>query len=230
MDPKEIGRFLKQLRNEKGITQEQLAEILGVSGRTVSRWETGTNLPDLSILVQISEYYNVEIKEILNGERKSETMDNELKETLLKVADYNELEKQKVSFIGNISFGIMFLACALAIVLQMAVVGNISLVMGETVILVVGGLAYIFFLMKNGMWNSTAIKNSPGKNLAVSIACTGVFSVVFYLMMMKRADSVHAAGGAVCFFIVFTAVSYLLLRGLSVLSQKRSDKIARKKE
>lgn len=47
MNPKEIGAFLKQLRNEKGITQEQLAEILGVSGRTVSRWETGTNLPDL---------------------------------------------------------------------------------------------------------------------------------------------------------------------------------------
>ena len=69
MNPKEIGAFLKQLRNEKGITQEQLAEILGVSGRTVSRWETGTNLPDLSILVQISEYYDVEIKEILNGER-----------------------------------------------------------------------------------------------------------------------------------------------------------------
>ncbi len=68
MNSKEIGAFLKQLRKEKGITQEQLAEILGVSGRTVSRWETGTNLPDLSILVQISEYYNVEIGEILNGE------------------------------------------------------------------------------------------------------------------------------------------------------------------
>ena len=71
MNPKEIGAFLKQLRSEKGVTQEQLAEILGVSGRTVSRWETGRNLPDLSILVQISEYYQVDIKEILNGERKT---------------------------------------------------------------------------------------------------------------------------------------------------------------
>ena len=43
MNPKEIGAFLKQLRNEKGITQERLAEILGVSGRTVSRWETGVS-------------------------------------------------------------------------------------------------------------------------------------------------------------------------------------------
>ncbi len=50
MNQKEIGYFLKQLRSEKGLTQEQLAEILGVSGRTVSRWETGTNLPDLNLL------------------------------------------------------------------------------------------------------------------------------------------------------------------------------------
>lgn len=43
MDSKKIGAFLKRLRSEKGITQEQLAEILGVSGRTVSRWETGVS-------------------------------------------------------------------------------------------------------------------------------------------------------------------------------------------
>ena len=74
MDQKKIGGFLKVLRKEKGITQEQLAELFGVSGRTVSRWETGTNMPDLDLLIRISDYYNVEIKEILDGERKSESM------------------------------------------------------------------------------------------------------------------------------------------------------------
>ena len=44
MDQKKIGSFLKELRKEKGITQEQFAENLNVSGRTVSRWETGTNV------------------------------------------------------------------------------------------------------------------------------------------------------------------------------------------
>ena len=44
MDLKKIGRFLKYLRKEKGMTQEQFAELLGVSGRTVSRWETGVSL------------------------------------------------------------------------------------------------------------------------------------------------------------------------------------------
>ena len=135
MNPKEIGAFLKQLRNEKGITQEQLAEILGVSGRTVSRWETGTNLPDLSILVQISEYYDVEIKEIINGERKSEKMENELKETLLKVADYNELERKRAAEAGSLSFRIMFLVCAVTIVVQMLMDGSFPMIIGETIVL-----------------------------------------------------------------------------------------------
>ena len=102
MDTKKIGEFLKVLRKERGLTQEQLAEILLVSGRTISRWETGTNMPDLSILIKMAEFYNVEVKEILDGERKSENMDKELKETLSKVADYNKLEKERVTKAGNI--------------------------------------------------------------------------------------------------------------------------------
>ena len=55
MDQRKIGAFLKELRKEKGITQEQMAEELGVSGRTISRWETGSNMPDISLLVEIAE-------------------------------------------------------------------------------------------------------------------------------------------------------------------------------
>lgn len=224
MNPKEIGAFLKKLRNEKGITQEQLAEILGVSGRTVSRWETGTNLPDLSILVEISEYYDVEIKEILNGERKSENMDNEFKETLLKVADYNELEKQRAAKAGNLSFGIMFLVCAVSIVVQMLMTGNLSLIIGETVILFAGGLIYIFCVVKNGAWNG-ATKNTPKKDLIVSLICVGIFSILFFLILKKNTATPQAIGIAVCFFVVLSAISYFLLRGFAYLSQRKSDKM-----
>lgn len=90
-------RFLRVLRKEKGITQEAFAEALGVSGRTVSRWETGANMPDLALLIQIADYYDVEIKELLDGERKSEAMDKEMEETVLKVADYSNYEKQRLA-------------------------------------------------------------------------------------------------------------------------------------
>ena len=97
MDQQKIGAFLKQLRKERGATQEQLAEVLGVSGRTVSRWETGANMPDLSILILLADHYNVEIREILDGERKSENMDPEVKETAEKMADYTSLEKERLA-------------------------------------------------------------------------------------------------------------------------------------
>ena len=96
MNQKKTGEFLKQLRKEKNLTQEQLAEKLFVSGRTVSRWETGSNMPDLSVLVELADYYDVDIREIIDGERKSENMDNETKETLKKVAEYTEEEKKKL--------------------------------------------------------------------------------------------------------------------------------------
>lgn len=96
MDQKKIGSFLKELRKEKGLTQEQLAELMYVSDRTVSRWETGSNLPSLDILIRISDYYNVELSEILDGERKSGKMNKELEETVLKVADYSNDEKMKM--------------------------------------------------------------------------------------------------------------------------------------
>ncbi len=108
MDQIKIGAFLKQLRKEKALTQEKLAEHFGVSGRTVSRWENGNNMPDLSLLVELADYYEVDIREIINGERKSDTMNREEKETLLVVADYADNEKSRllrkqrnISFVGG---------------------------------------------------------------------------------------------------------------------------------
>lgn len=92
MDQKKIGYFLRKLRNEKGLTQEQFAEIIGVSNRSVSRWENGVNMPDFDLLIQIAEYFDVHIEEILDGERKTPASETETKNTLLKVADYSTNE------------------------------------------------------------------------------------------------------------------------------------------
>lgn len=97
LDQKKIGSFLRELRKDKGITQEQLAELTGVSNRSVSRWETGTNLPDLDILIQLADYYDIELREILDGERKNVQMDTETREIVLKAADYSNSEKMDFS-------------------------------------------------------------------------------------------------------------------------------------
>ena len=71
MDQIKIGSFMKELRKEKGLTQEQLAEQFDVSRRTVSRWETGSNLPNLDILIEMADYYGIELRELLTEKGKA---------------------------------------------------------------------------------------------------------------------------------------------------------------
>ena len=119
MDLVKVGGFLQTLRKEKGLTQEQLAEQVGVARRTVSRWETGSNMPDLDILLELADFYSVDLREILDGERKSEQMNEELKETVLQVADYSNEEKARLlkrmhwMFIAGLIGFIVFLVITL---------------------------------------------------------------------------------------------------------------------
>ena len=96
MDQIKIGAFLRELRKEKNQSQEQIADRFGVSSRSVSRWENGNTMPDISIMIELADYYEVDLRELLSGERKSENMNNEFRETLAMVADYTEEEKNKI--------------------------------------------------------------------------------------------------------------------------------------
>lgn len=200
MDTKKIGEFLKVLRKERGLIQEELAEILLVSGRTISRWETGTNMPDLSILIKMAEFYNVEVKEILDGERKSENMDKELRETLSKVSDYNKLEKERVTKAGNIAFGLTFAICAAVIIIQLLMVGELAIVAGETAVLLVGGAAYIGVMTYNGVWETgSRFKSTPFTDALISVICVDICDMcrsicgsIGYLLYQIRCNNVSS--------------------------------------
>ena len=69
MDMQKIGAFLSELRKEKNLTQNELGEQIGVTNKTISRWENGNYLPPVEILQILSKLYDVSINEILNGER-----------------------------------------------------------------------------------------------------------------------------------------------------------------
>lgn len=116
MDLQKTGCLFKELRKEKGLTQEQLAEKLNVRGRTISRWETGRNMPDLDLLIEMADYYELDIRELIDGERKSEKMDMEVKDAALKIADYSNEEKNRLmkklhffSWVGVLSFVIFII-------------------------------------------------------------------------------------------------------------------------
>ncbi len=95
MDQQKIGTFLKHLRKEKELTQEQLAEHFHVSSKTVSRWETGSNLPDVEMLLILAEFYNVDIRDLLDGEKRSDRTGSEASATVKTVAAYVMKEEKK---------------------------------------------------------------------------------------------------------------------------------------
>ena len=69
MDQIKIGKFIAVLRKEKGLTQEQLGEKLGVTNKTISRWENGNYMPDVEMLSLLSKEFGVSINELVSGER-----------------------------------------------------------------------------------------------------------------------------------------------------------------
>lgn len=71
MDQGKIGKFIADLRKEKKMTQAELGDIVGVTGKAVSRWERGLNLPDTAIMNKVSETLGISTTELLNGERVS---------------------------------------------------------------------------------------------------------------------------------------------------------------
>ena len=68
MDCSKVGRLILSLRQERGLTQKQLAESLGLSDRTISKWERGLGLPDVSLLRELSAVFGVNIERILAGD------------------------------------------------------------------------------------------------------------------------------------------------------------------
>ena len=114
MTQENIGKFIAEKRKEKNMTQEQLAEKLGVTNRSVSRWENGKTMPDYSLFPAICETLGVSISELLEGKKVHK--DNNLTDRIqliIKLIDYEKCKKQHVInrylIIGIICFGFIFL-------------------------------------------------------------------------------------------------------------------------
>ena len=83
MDQEKIGKFISECRREKQITQEQLAEQLGITSKSVSKWETGNCLPDASKYKPLCEILGITVNELFSGERLNPETENEVKDYLL---------------------------------------------------------------------------------------------------------------------------------------------------
>lgn len=110
-----IGKFIALKRKEKNLTQEQLAEQLNISNKTVSKWETGKCMPDYSVIKSLCEVLEITISELMDGEEEKEIIRSyDEEQTLELLRRVQELERQKNTLYGMllIVMGIAMLAIA----------------------------------------------------------------------------------------------------------------------
>ena len=179
MDQKKIGLFLRELRNEKNLSQEQLAEEFGVSSRSISRWENGNTMPDISIIIELADFYDVDIREIIRGERKSENMEKELKDTLVTVADYTNNENGKImqsavnmAIITSVIFGIITpIICYYYVSLDNLLLNMAAI--GTSFGVLYGGLSVLRLFEMN-----EKISKKSHKVLGIIIVCVALFLMI----------------------------------------------------
>ncbi len=110
MNQEKIGNFIASLRKQKNMTQDELAEILKVNVKSISRWENGKTMPDLSMLLPLANELNTSISELLNGRKMTKEELIDLRETINDLIKYESIKQikndkkfNKYSLIGSIA-------------------------------------------------------------------------------------------------------------------------------
>lgn len=130
MDNIKIGKYLKNLRNNKNLTQQELAEILGVSPKTISKWECGDCIPEINMLYNISKFYDTTIDNILNGEEKVQ----------IKVENNSKKNSRLFIYIGYVLFLLSIFSAFIIGSLHTltAIIISVILLISSIVLLIVG--------------------------------------------------------------------------------------------
>ena len=114
MNQEVIGKFIAECRKEKNMTQQELADKLGVTDRAISHWENGRRLPDYSLLKDLCDVLSISINELFSGEKISkEDYETKAEENMSKLINDNYSEKKKINWIIAISVAVVYLSISI---------------------------------------------------------------------------------------------------------------------
>ena len=140
MDQEKIGKFIASCRRKKNITQQELAEKLGVSDRTIGNWENGRNMPDLSLFKPLCNELDITLNDLMSGEKvKEKEYQEKLEENIINTINYtNKKIKNRNNLIGLILiiFGVLISITAVAIFPSESSWGSIYSIFGAIISLV----------------------------------------------------------------------------------------------
>ena len=151
MDQYRTGKFLAKLRRERGLTQDALGERIGVTGKTISRWETGVYMPDISMLEVLGQEFAVSIDEIIAGEMQTpnNVVTNAENNTSVKRSDTFTLDERIAYFKRKWKRDHMGMIIACAVISAAVIVCGIVFDIG---LLAVGGIVSLaaFYIRERG--------------------------------------------------------------------------------
>ena len=127
MNQEKIGKFIAKCRKDKKLTQEDLAQKLGITNKSVSNWENGRNMPDLSIFNELCDELDITINDLLSGERlKKENYQKKLEENVINIIVDEKKKRKKIIKRFAILLSIMLFVCLLVEILYNIIVLDVK--------------------------------------------------------------------------------------------------------
>lgn len=120
MEQSKIGKFIAAMRKEQSMTQRELADVLNISDKTVSKWECGNGLPDVALMLPLCEALHINVNELLSGERlNASDYQKKAEENMMDLIREREESKKKIVLEVVVSATTIVSGCALVIVAGM---------------------------------------------------------------------------------------------------------------
>ncbi len=182
MDNKKTGDFIAKKRAEKGLSQKELAEIISVTDKAVSKWETGRGFPDVSLLPALSKALGVTVTELVNGEETNESTEKESADSaVMSALRYSKKMSRKV-------LGVIFIIAGAALAISpMYIVGRTLLTGGASVILGAVIAAAGIFTLVGKIPSGLVSRRSSAITAAVLSLCAVIAEIPEHAIAMEFA-------------------------------------------
>lgn len=213
----DIGKFIQEIRKEKGLTQKELAELIGVSDKTISKWENGNSSPDTSMLMSLSEALEVTVNELLSAERIApENYSMKAEETIMTLIKENEAGKRTHLISQIIGLLLIILAFVLIFVVSAGT---------ETIALFLDSASFVFLLIISvGVVLLSGARDRESVLMLLSktvIPIGAVIAIVSFIIFMALINDLSVIGPNLCVIMLSILYSCIAKIIIEVMIAKR---------
>lgn len=233
MDTAKIAEFLRALRKAKGLTQEEVAQRLYLSPKTISRWESGGGIPDINIISAVADLYGVTVDEILKGERSTERTESRSEQTKKLKDESGErvMYEHIAAKLNPYLVGSVITLCVTSLISVFfwpATVAIIPcLVLFASIIMAIGN-GEVRRLVKDGYGQgfSAAMDRAKGIVLRKNLWYADVVALILIIWAFATAGVLQFFTVNVALFIAVAAGCYILLRIGAVVCSSAKERVS----